>query len=74
MQRLDRTTPGATWQTLTWEATDQRVANGPLWTDTSAGARSIGVAAYRVAGLSASRVLGSFSASADTGTRTACAA
>ncbi|NIZ92771.1 hypothetical protein [Kineococcus rubinsiae] len=74
VQRLDRTTPGATWQTLTWEATDQRVANGPLWTDSSAAARSIGVAAYRVAGLSASRVLGGFSASADTGTRTACAA
>ncbi|NAZ83646.1 hypothetical protein GTR02_17680 [Kineococcus sp. R8] len=73
VQRLDRSTPGATWQDVTWHATDQRVARGPLFTDTSVTARLSPVLAYRVAGLSATRVLGAWSAGADTGTRTACA-
>lgn len=73
VQRRATTGSGASWSTVTYDAKDQRVATGPLWTDTGTAVAAASGFEYRVAGVSMTGTRGSWSSAGRPGTPAACA-
>ena len=72
VQRRPTGGSGGSWTTLTYDAKDQRVATGPLWTDGSSAVVRASGFEYRVAGVSMTGARGSYSAAGRLGAPAAC--